>query len=255
MKIITGYIPQTSGKASVCGFDVNKQSMEARRNIGYLPENNPLYHDMYVKEFLGFVAGIHHIPNRKARIGEMIGITGLEMEQHKKIGALSKGYKQRVGLAQAMIHDPKVLILDEPTTGLDPNQLTEIRELIRRLGKEKTVILSTHIMQEVQAICNRVVIISKGKLVADDVPEHLVLRSGGGTQLLVRFKEKVSPERLRPVKGLKNASLQPDGSLLLTGDDKLQEELFRFAVAQSLTILHMNEDKQSLEEVFRTLTS
>lgn len=173
MKMLTCFIPQTSGSASVCGFDTATQSLEVRKNIGYLPENNPLYSEMYVKEFLNFVGNTYQIENLKARITEVIAATGLEKEQHKKISQLSKGYKQRVGLAQAIIHNPKVLILDEPTSGLDPNQLIEIRKLIKTLGKTKTVILSTHIMQEVEAICDHVIIINKGKIVANDSLENL----------------------------------------------------------------------------------
>lgn len=168
MKILTGFIPQTSGKASVCGFDVTTQSLEVRRHIGYLPESNPLYTDMYVKESLGFIAGIHQLSSPAKRIADIIEQTGLGPEQHKKIGQLSKGYRQRVGLAQAILHDPEVLILDEPTSGLDPNQLIGIRQLITDLGKTKTIILSTHIMQEVEAVCNQVIIINKGKIVTND---------------------------------------------------------------------------------------
>ena len=163
MKILTCYIPATEGSAKVCGFDTNEQSIEVRKQIGYLPEHNPLYLDMYVKEFLEFIGNLYKVKNVKERVKEMIETTGLQIEQNKKIGALSKGYRQRVGLAQAIIHDPKVLIMDEPTTGLDPNQLEEIRELIKKLGKEKTVMLSTHIMQEVEAVCDRVIIINKGE--------------------------------------------------------------------------------------------
>jgi ABC-2 type transport system ATP-binding protein len=168
MKMLTGFIPQTAGKASVCGFDTVKQTLEVRRRIGYLPESNPLYTDMYVKEALGFVAGIHELHNRAQRIAQVIEQTGLGPEQHKKVGQLSKGYRQRVGLAQAILHNPEVLILDEPTSGLDPNQLIGIRQLIRDLGASKTVILSTHIMQEVEATCNQIIIINKGKIVAND---------------------------------------------------------------------------------------
>jgi len=167
MKILSGFIPQTSGTASVAGFDVTSQSLELRRVLGYLPEHNPLYMDMYVKEALNFAAEIYKVNNKSKRIAEVIELTGLGVEQHKKIGALSKGYRQRVGLAQAIIHDPRVLILDEPTSGLDPNQLVEIRKLIVDLGQTKTVILSTHIMQEVEAVCSQVVIINKGEIVAD----------------------------------------------------------------------------------------
>lgn len=173
MKILTGYIPQTSGKASVCGFDVETQSLDVKRNIGYLPESNPLYQDMYVKESLTFIASIHQIHQPEKRINDIIEQTGLAPEKHKKIGQLSKGYRQRVGLAQAILHDPQVLILDEPTSGLDPNQLIGIRQLIRDLGKTKTIILSTHIMQEVEAVCNQVIIINKGKIVANDSLEGL----------------------------------------------------------------------------------
>ena len=174
MKIITCFIPPTEGDVSVCGFDIWNDSIEVRKRIGYLSESNPLYYDTYVKEFLEFIAGIYHLKNVKQRIGEVIEMTRLDIEQHKKIGALSRGYRQRVGLAQALIHDPAVLILDEPTTGLDPNQIIEIRTLISEAGKSKTVLLSTHIMQEVEAICDRAIIIHKGKIVANDTVEELV---------------------------------------------------------------------------------
>lgn len=179
MKILTGFIPQTAGKASVCGFDTVGQSLEVRRRIGYLPENNPLYTDMYVKEALSFVAGIHQLHHPAQRIAGVIEQTGLGPEQHKKIGQLSKGYRQRVGLAQAILHNPEVLILDEPTSGLDPNQLIGIRQLIRDLGAEKTVVLSTHIMQEVEATCNQVIIINKGRIVADESLQGLKNQHAG----------------------------------------------------------------------------
>jgi len=182
MKILTGYLPQTAGNASVCGFDVATQPVNVKHKIGYLPENNPLYTDMYVKESLAFIAGIHHIKNAEQRVAEVIEQTGLTPEQHKKIGQLSKGYRQRVGLAQAILHDPEVLILDEPTSGLDPNQLIGIRQLIKELGKTKTVILSTHIMQEVEAVCDKVIIINKGKIVADD--SLVGLRKANGDKTL-----------------------------------------------------------------------
>ncbi len=185
MKILTCFIPPTSGEVKVCGYDIFDSPMEIKRSIGYLPEQNPLYYDMFVREFLGFVAGIHKIQNRKQRVEEIIELTGLTKEVNKKISALSKGYKQRVGIAQALIHDPKVLILDEPTTGLDPNQLVEIRNLIKQVGQTKTVLLSTHIMQEVEAVCSRVVIINNGKLVADDKTTHLA----EGGSLEKKFRE------------------------------------------------------------------
>ena len=181
MKILTGFIPQTSGKASVCGFDVETQSLDVKRNIGYLPESNPLYLDMYVRESMAFIANIHKIAAPQARIADVIEQTGLGPEQHKNIGQLSKGYRQRVGLAQAILHDPQVLILDEPTSGLDPNQLIGIRQLILDLGKAKTVILSTHIMQEVEAVCDHVIIINKGEIVADDTLSGLRDKNKGKT--------------------------------------------------------------------------
>ncbi|MCQ2271960.1 MAG: ATP-binding cassette domain-containing protein [Bacteroidales bacterium] len=173
MKIITSFIPPTEGDVSVCGLDIWNDSLALREKVGYLSEANPLYYDMYVREFLEFIAGIHQLKDKKSAVKKIIKLTGLEPEMHKKIGALSRGYKQRVGLAQAMIHDPEVLILDEPTTGLDPNQLVEIRELIKKSGKTKTVLLSTHIMQEVEAVCDRIIIINKGKIVADAKIEEI----------------------------------------------------------------------------------
>ena len=173
MKIITSYLPPTSGDVSVCGLDIHNDSLALRKKIGYLSESNPFYPDMYVREFLEFIAGIHHLKNRKEAVEEVIAMTKLEIEQHKKIGALSRGYRQRVGLAQALIHNPEVLILDEPTTGLDPNQLVEIRELIKKCGKSKTVLLSTHIMQEVEAMCDRVIIINFGEIVMNEKIKEL----------------------------------------------------------------------------------
>lgn len=196
MKIITCFLSQSSGQVEVCGFNVMDQSLDVRKNVGYLPENNPLYVDMYVKEYLNFIAGLHHIKNPAKRIEEMIEITGLQVEQKKKIGMLSKGYRQRVGLAQALMHNPKVLILDEPTSGLDPNQLEEIRNLIINAGKEKTVILSTHIMQEVEAVCSRVLIINKGKIVADKPKEEIVKQ---GKNLEEVFKNLTQSSLVTPL--------------------------------------------------------
>ena len=254
MKILTGYLPQSEGSASVCGFDVEKQSMEARRHIGYLAENNPLYTDLYVKEFLLFVAALNHVKHKAKRVGEMIQLTGLEREQLKKIGALSKGYRQRVGIAQALLHDPEVLILDEPTSGLDPNQLTEVRQMIRELGKEKTVILSTHIMQEVQAICSRVVIINKGKIVADDSIERLQQRSSGETVILVSFKQETTKSKLKEIRNVMSVETAGENKWKISGSKGLQETIFQFAVANQLTITSLNEEQQSLEEVFKELT-
>src|SRR4051812_24372281 len=203
MKMITGYLPPTSGTAVVCGFDVQQQPMEVRKRIGYLPEANPLYYDMYVREFLEFTAGVHGLGKEsKRRIEEMISLTGLGKEAHKKINALSKGYKQRVGLAQAMLHDPEVLILDEPTSGLDPNQILEIRDLIKSLGSKKTVLLSTHIMQEVQAMCSRVIIINNGQIVADDTVEHLQKANIKQDVLIVTFEKEINAGLFKELKTL-----------------------------------------------------
>lgn len=256
MKMLTCFIPPTSGSAEVCGYDVLQQPMEVRRLIGYLPEHNPLYKDMYVREYLGFIAGIHHVPNAERRIAEMIELTGLEREQRKPIGALSKGYRQRVGLAQAMLHDPKVLILDEPTSGLDPNQLAEIRSLIKALGKEKTVIFSTHIMQEVQAICDRVLIINKGRIVADDPIEQLQHRIQGETAVTVQFKQQVTKDNLAKIKDVRQViDLGKNRWQLRAGLRRdIREDVFEFAVANKLTLLEMHKEDISVEEVFRKLT-
>lgn len=256
MKILSGFIPQTEGKAFVCNFDVEKDSLQARSKVGYLPENNPLYTEMYVKEFLLFVAGLNGIKGkqRKSRMEEMLEVTGLKQEMNKKIGALSKGYRQRIGLAQALIHDPEVLILDEPTSGLDPNQLVEIRNLIRELGKEKTVILSTHIMQEVQALCHRVIIINKGKIVANDTAENLQRTSSNEVVVKVSFKESVNEKLLMQIEGVTNARNAGANNFELNSATDIQEKVFRFAVENKLTILSMQQEKQNLEEIFRQLT-
>jgi ABC-2 type transport system ATP-binding protein len=253
MKMITGYIPPSHGKASVCGFDVETQAMEAKKNIGYLPENNPLYPEMYVKEFLLFAGRLNGVKNPSARAREMIQLTGLQVEQNKKIGALSKGYRQRVGLAQALLHNPKVLVMDEPTSGLDPNQLVEVRRLIKDLGTEKTVVFSTHIMQEVQAVCNRVIIINKGKIAADYTMGQLNSRSKGGMTLLVEFKQPVAKSRLLEIPKTEQVSAA-GVKWKLVGSEGLQEMVFDFAVKNQLTILSLSEEKQSVEEIFRELT-
>ena len=256
MKILTCFIPQSEGSAEVCGYDVQAQSMEVRARIGYLPENNPLYKDMYVKEYLAFVAGLHHIKNSKPRIKEMIERTGLGVEQNKLIGALSKGYRQRVGLVQAMLHDPEVLILDEPTSGLDPNQLVEIRSLIKQLGREKTVIFSTHIMQEVQALCDRVLIINKGSIVANDPIEKLQNRLGGEMVVTVEFGQSTQQALLKKIRNVKR--VEPLGKnrwkLVSDADKDIREEIFRFAADQKLTLLEMHKEVYSVENVFQELT-
>lgn len=254
MKIMTGFMPASEGEVEICGIKVDIDKLETRRLIGYLPENNPLYTDMYVREYLEFVGRIYKIKNLKARVAEMITAVGLDVEQHKKIGALSKGYRQRVGLAQAIIHDPEVLILDEPTTGLDPNQLVEIRELIRSIGKEKTVILSTHIMQEVEAICDRVIIISKGQIVADDNAKTLQQEPEHQT-VYVEFDAKVSKAQLSKIPGVSKVEPLENGWLIesVTLED-LRKALAQYAQKENWLILTLRVDQKSLEEVFKKLT-
>lgn len=257
MKIITCYLTQSAGQVEVCGHDVLTDSLAVRRQIGYLPEHNPLYKDMYVKEYLQFAARSSGVKKPAARIADLIEMTGLGREQHKQIGALSKGYRQRVGLAQAMLHDPQVLILDEPTSGLDPNQLAEIRALIKTLGKEKTVVFSTHIMQEVQAICDRVIIIDRGKLVADDSIDRLQARLQGETVLLVEFDRSPALEQLASIKGVKKVAArgQHQFQLIAASETDVRAEVFRFAIAQKLVLLGMQREAMSVEDVFRQLTA
>ncbi|MFT6849210.1 MAG: ABC-2 type transport system ATP-binding protein [Sphingobacteriales bacterium] len=256
MKIITCFIPQTAGSVTVCGHDVVSDSMAVRSKVGYLPEHNPLYLDMYVKEYLHFIADLHDLgKNAKDRVTEMIELTGLGKEQNKKIEALSKGYRQRVGLAQAMLHDPEVLILDEPTTGLDPNQLKEIRALIKKIGQEKTVILSTHIMQEVEAICDKVLIINNGKIVANDDTANL--RSLGGRKIfLVEFSKQVDASKLFALNGINKVSHLEGGKYRLEAEMNVdaREAVFKFAVAEEVTLLSSEQKEESLEDVFRKLT-
>ena len=256
MKILTGFIPQSEGTAEVCGFDTEKDSMEVRRRIGYLPEHNPLYKDMYVREYLNFVAGLHGIKNKKSRVAEMVEMTGLTREQNKPIGALSKGFRQRVGLSQALMHDPEVLILDEPTSGLDPNQLVEIRSLIKQIGEQRTVIFSTHIMQEVQALCDRVLIINKGKLVADDTIDTLQQRVTGESVVTVEFAETTNLQKLQTIKGVKKVTLLNDKTyqIFAAAEIDVRREVFRFAVDNRLTLLGMQKEVFSVEDVFRKLT-
>lgn len=255
MKMITGYLPSTDGSAIVSGFDIQQQPMEVRKRVGYLPESNPLYYEMYVREYLEFTAGIHKLPKPKERIEEMISLTGLNKEAHKKIGALSKGYKQRVGLAQAMLHNPEVLILDEPTSGLDPNQIVEIRELISRIGKEKTVLLSTHIMQEVQAMCSRVIIISSGKIVADDAIEKLQ-QYDVEDALLVSFENEIDKDLLAQLRNTKR--IEDLGNkrwkLYTAKPDELRKEVMKWALKYDINITALQSEANSLEEVFRNLT-
>ncbi len=256
MKILTCFIPPSSGSASVCGFDVTTAPLEVRREVGYLPEHNPLYKDMYVKEYLEFVAGVHKLDKKKQRVAEMIERVGLGIEQGKLIGALSKGYRQRVGLAQAMMHDPSVLILDEPTSGLDPNQLVEIRRLIKDLGKEKTVIFSTHIMQEVQALCDRVMIINKGVIVADDTIDTLQNRMRGESLVTVEFLQNIDNQRLAKILNVKSVKVLGANRYQLSSDmnKDIRPDVFRFAVDNQLTLMEMRKEVYTVEDVFQELT-
>jgi ABC-2 type transport system ATP-binding protein len=256
MKILTCYLPPTSGRAEVCGHDTGRESLAVRRQVGYLPEHNPLYLELYVKEYLGMMAGIHGLRNRDARVKEMIERVGLGREQHKRIGQLSKGYRQRVGLAQAMIHDPQVLILDEPTSGLDPNQLVEVRELIRTIGRSKTVLLSTHIMQEVEAICDRVIIIDRGRIVADDKATSLRGRTMDRAMLEVEFDRTVAANVLGNVGGVLQVKRLDDKRWILVhaAEKDIRPAVFQFAVEQGLQVLGMQRSERGLEEVFKELT-
>ena len=254
MKIITGFIPSTSGEVKVCGLPVDVDSLDTRQLIGYLPEHNPLYLDMYVKEYLEFVAKIYKMSDVRDRVSDMVKAIGLDVEQNKKIGALSKGYRQRVGLAQAIIHDPQVLILDEPTSGLDPNQLVEIRELIKKIGKQKTVMLSTHIMQEVEAICDRVVIINKGQIVADDKASILQIDKGHQT-VYVEFEGTVSKNQLSKIKQVAKVEAFENGWLLEgNGEEDLRKVIAQFAQLNNLLVLTLRTEEKTLEEVFKELT-
>jgi ABC-2 type transport system ATP-binding protein len=255
MKILTGYIPQTSGIAKVCGFDVSTQTMEVKKHIGYLPELNPLYTDMFVKEYLLFSAEVQGLGKEaKNRVNEMIERVGLSLERKKKIGQLSKGYKQRVGLAQAMLHNPKVLILDEPTSGLDPNQVVEIRELIKEIGKDKTVLLSTHIMQEVESMCNRVIIINRGKIVADDNISALQQQSKHELTIVVEFKIEVKEAMLKNIAGVK-AVKQKGKRYFLKCSDDVREQVSTLSSQQGWVLLSMSLEEDSLESVFQKLTT
>jgi ABC-2 type transport system ATP-binding protein len=260
MKIITGYLLASAGKAEVCGLDVVKEPLKIKQKIGYLPEHNPLYLDMYIREFLSFTGGIFGMPGARIRnrIEELIELTGLTAERKKKIGQLSKGYRQRVGLAQALIHDPEVLILDEPTTGLDPNQIVEIRNLIAEIGKSKTVILSTHIMQEVNAICNRVVIINRGKIVADKPIRELGQTLSGDPVLRIRFRETYDFRWIKLLDGVQALRTGNQGDVFVTlhpeQEEAVRATLFTQAAAKGQIITEMEKREISLEEVFQSLT-
>jgi ABC-2 type transport system ATP-binding protein len=257
MKILTGYLGHDGGDARVCGIAVDKKPLEVKKKIGYLPEANPLYPDMYVREYLDFIADVHQVADRKARIESVIALVGLTVESNKKLGQLSKGYKQRVGLAAALIHDPEVLILDEPTSGLDPNQIIEIRDVIRRLGKDKTVLFSSHILQEVEALCDRVVIINKGRLVADSSISRLRTEGGEGRAIRVAFRETLEPAELQGLKGVKAVQRLSGAEWELQTEepDEVKKQLLELALQNNWNIVSLQSENRSLEAIFRSLTN
>jgi ABC-2 type transport system ATP-binding protein len=261
MKIITGYLEQSSGEAYVCGVNVNDDPLETKKKIGYLPELNALYYEMYIREYLAFVAEVHKIQKSnpdsyRGKIENVIELTGLTFESKKKIGQLSKGYKQRVGLAAALIHDPEVLILDEPTSGLDPNQIIEIREVIKKQGKDKTVLFSSHILQEVEAICDRVIIINKGELVADDKLSNLRRNSSASNTVNVNFKELLEKEWLSQLPAAKSVNKIDANNWQLATDhpEQLRKQILELSLQHNLNIVSLHSESQSLEDVFRALT-
>ena len=257
MKILTGYLGQDGGEASVCGISVREKPLETKKKIGYLPEANPLYPDMYVREYLGFIADIHHIPNKRQRIEAVITLVGLSVESNKKLGQLSKGYKQRVGLAAALLHEPEVLILDEPTSGLDPNQIIEIRDVIRRLGKDKTILFSSHILQEVEALCDRVIIINRGRLVADSPLSQLRARSAGTNTIQVVFRESPEPVLLENLPNVSAVTHMADGhwELQTAAPDEVKKQLMELALQNNWNIVSLQSENRSLEDIFRRLTN
>ena len=256
MKIITGYLSQDAGTVKVCGIDVKENPVEIKKKIGYLPESNPLYPDMYVKEYLQFIGGVHQISNLKSQISNVIELTGLQIEQKKRIAQLSKGYKQRVGLAAALIHDPEVLILDEPTSGLDPNQIIEIRNVIKNQGKTKTILFSSHILQEAQAVCDRVIIINKGKIVADDTVAHLQMVNQGSQTVTVQFDAAIQLVWLETLDHVQKISeIQPFRfSIQNSNPELVRKQLLELSLQHNLNIVSLQTETQSLEEVFRELT-
>ena len=255
MKMITGYLRPDEGHIEVCGIPVEGEAIATKKKIGYLPELNPLYHEMYVREYLGMMAGLHKINAPVERIEAVINLTGLTPEAHKEIGQLSKGYKQRVGLAAALLHDPEVLILDEPTTGLDPNQIVEIREVIRNLGKNKTILFSTHILQEVEALCERVIVVNKGKIVADDSIGNLK-KQQSSSSIRSGFREEVFKASLSAIAGVR-AVLQlgaMEWELETIDPDALSKDLMAFALQHNLNIVSLHTQARRLEDIFRDLT-
>jgi ABC-2 type transport system ATP-binding protein len=255
MKMITGYLNADAGNIQVCGIDVSQDNIESKKKIGYLPEANPLYFEMYVREYLLFTAGVHQLKNSKERTEEIIKTVGLTLEANKKIGQLSKGYKQRVGLAAALIHEPEVLILDEPTSGLDPNQIIEIRNVIKALAKDKTVLFSSHILQEVEAICDRVIIINKGDIVADDSLQNLQLAKAGQQFVSVTFQEDIDINDLQNLQAAINISSNGNTFRIQTNDaENLRKQILKLSIDKNLNIVSLQNQNNSLEDVFRYLT-
>ena len=256
MKMITGYLDADAGNIQVCGIDVSKNNIESKKKIGYLPEANPLYFEMYVREYLLFTSGVHQLKNSKERTEEIIKTVGLTLEANKKIGQLSKGYKQRVGLAAALIHEPEVLILDEPTSGLDPNQIIEIRNVIKALATNKTVLFSSHILQEVEAICDRVIIINKGNIVADDSLQNLQLAKAGQQFVSVTFQEDININDLQNLEAALNISANGNTFRIQTNDaENLRKQILKLSIDKNLNIVSLQNQSNSLEDVFRDLTT
>lgn len=256
MRMITGYLAPDAGEILLNGQHVTLENHELRKHIGYLPEHNPLYLDMYVREYLKYIAGIYQVKNPSQKIKDVIHRTGLTPESHKKIGMLSKGYRQRVGLAQAILHDPEVIIFDEATSGLDPNQLIEIRQLIRDLGKTRTILLSTHIMQEVKALCDRVVIINQGKIVADGSIDMLSRNVTGAYKVEVVFSRAVAETTLREIAGYQSHERKEGNRYMILGEtESLNESVFDFAVAKGLKVLEMSPQRENFENIFQQLTT
>jgi ABC-2 type transport system ATP-binding protein len=256
MKMITGYLEPTAGEIKVCDIDVRKHPLETKKNVGYLPESNALYYDMYIREYLGFVADVHKISKRKSAIENVIALTGLTPESKKKIGQLSKGYKQRVGISAALIHNPRILILDEPTSGLDPNQIIDIRNVIKDQGKDKLVLFSSHILQEVEAICDRVIIINKGTIVADDQLSHLQKRSNS-TTVKVGFKEALEKEWLTRIASVQSVDKidSHNWNIQTNQPETVRKSLMELSLQQNLNIVSLQTQKESLEKIFRELTT
>jgi ABC-2 type transport system ATP-binding protein len=257
MKMITGYLGADAGEIEVCGIPTNETNIETKKKIGYLPEANPLYMDMYVREYLSFIAGVHGIDHVKSRVEEVVKTVGLTPEAHKKIGQLSKGYKQRVGIAAAMVHNPEVLILDEPTSGLDPNQIVEIRNVIKSLAEEKTILFSSHIMQEVEAICDRVIIINKGNIVANDKLSNLQKQQSPQQQVTVEFKEEINIDELRKLENVSEVTQLSTINFQLStpNAESVKKQLLQLSIENNWNIVSLQSQNQSLENIFRELTN